>query len=579
VKLSKRSAAFIATGVAGAMALSACGGGSDEGGGGGGESGGSGQVVFGESTDFPENLFPLISAGNVTSVANIEAQLFPQTFEVQPDFTVKWNEELLTEEPVSEVTGETQTVTYTLNPDAVWSDGEPITADDFDVAWRMQRSSDPANGGCPELLSTTGYDQIQSVEGADEGKTVTVTYSPPFADWQASFAGNNSPLFPAHLVDAPTQAELCANVAAGWPIGDGLPSDISGGPWQLKKENIDVAGQIVVLTPNESYWGDKPKLARLVIQNIGNDPTTAVQGMSRGELNLIYPQPQLDLVDQVGDLAPNVESDIAFGLSFEHLDFNTQDPHLADINVRKAFAMALDRQQIVDQTVGQFSSDAEVLNNHIWKTNQPEYVDNAPDEYNSANPEQAKALLQQSGYTAGPDGIFRHPQRGRLAIQIDTTANNPLRQTTIEVMIPQLAAAGIEATFNANTDIFNGPDKPTSLIAGGFQAAVFAWVGNPFVSSQPPIYQSPKGDAVGQNYARVGTPEIDALLTELLATPDRERQVEITNQADVLLWDLMPTLPLYQKPTFIAYSSNIQGVVDNPTQAGPLWNASKWTVE
>ncbi|MCW2695964.1 MAG: putative Extracellular solute-binding protein [Modestobacter sp.] len=578
MKLSKRSAAVLAAGVAGAMTLSACGG-SDDGGGGGSESGGSGQVVFGESTDFPENLFPLISAGNATSTANIEAQLFPQTFEVQPDFTVKWNEELLTEEPVSEVTGDTQTVTYKLNPDAVWSDGEPITADDFDVAWRMQRSSDPANGGCPELLSTSGYEQITAVEGTDEGKTVTVTYSPPFADWQASFTGNNSPLFPAHVVDAPTQEELCAKVAAGWPIADGIPSDISGGPWQLKKENIDVGGQIAVLTPNENFWGEKPKVARLVFQNIGNDPTTAVQGLSRGELNMIYPQPQLDLVDQVADLAPNVESEISFGLSFEHLDFNSQDPHLADVNVRKAFALALDRQQVVDQTVGQFSSDAEVLNNHIWKTNQPEYEDNAPAEYNAANPEQAKQLLQQSGYTLGQDGVFTHPQRGRLAIQIDTTANNPLRQTTIEVMIPQLKAAGIEGTFNANTDIFNGPDKPTSLIAGGFQAAVFAWVGNPFVSAQPPIYQSPQGDAVGQNYARVGTPEIDALFAELIRTTERERQVEITNQIDVLLWDLMPTLPLYQKPTFIAYSSNIDGVVDNPTQAGPLWNASTWTVE
>jgi peptide/nickel transport system substrate-binding protein len=573
VKLTKRSVAVLA---AGAMALTACGGGDD--GGGGGDSSGSGQVVFGESTDFPENLFPLISAGNATSVANIEAQLFPQTYEIQPDFTVKWNQELLTEEPVSEVNGETQTVTYKLNPDAVWSDGQPITADDFDVAWRMQRSSDPAEGGCPELLSTSGYEQITKVEGADEGKTVTVTYSPPFADWQASFAGNNSPLFPAHVVDAASQEELCASVAAGWPIADGIPSDISGGPWQLKKENIDVGGQIVVLTPNEKYWGEKPKLARIVMQNIGNDPTTAVQGLSRGELNMIYPQPQLDLVDQVQDL-PNLESEINFGLSFEHLDFNTQDPHLADVNVRKAFALALDRQQIVDQTVGQFSSDAEVLNNHIWKTNQPEYVDNAPEEYNSPNPEQAKALLTQSGYTLGPDGIFTHPERGRLAIQIDTTENNPLRQTTIEVMIPQLKAAGIEATYNANTDIFNGPDKPTSLIAGGFQAAVFAWVGNPFVSSQPPIYQSPQGDAVGQNYARVGTPEIDALFAELIRTTERERQVEITNQVDVLLWDLMPTLPLYQKPTFIAYSSNLKGVQDNPTQAGPLWNASSWTAE
>jgi peptide/nickel transport system substrate-binding protein len=576
VKLSKRSAVLIATGVTGAMALSACGG-SD--GGGGDEAGGSGQVVFGESTDFPENLFPLISAGNATSVANIETQLFPQTYEIQPDFTVKWNEELLTEEPVSEVNGDTQTVTYHLNPDAVWSDGTPMTADDFDLSWRLQRSNDPAAGGCEPLLSTSGYDQITGVEGADDGKTVTVTYSPPFADWKASFAGNNSPLFPAHLMDKPTPEELCAQTTAGWPIADGFPGDISGGPWQLKKENIDVGAQTVVLTPNENYWGEKPKLARLIIQNIGNDPTTAVQGMANGELNVIYPQPQLDLVDQIKNLEPNVSSAVNFGLSFEHVDLNTTDPHLADVNVRKAFALALNRQEIVDQTVGQFSSDAQVLNNRLWETNQPEYQDNAPEQYNAPDPDGAKALLQQSGYTLGADGIFTHPQRGRLSIRIDTTANNPLRQTTIEVMIPQLKAAGIDASFNVNPDIFAGADKPTSLIAGGFQAALFAWVGNPFVSSQPPIYHSPQGGAVGQNYARVGTPEIDALLDQLVATTDRDEQVRIANEVDTQLWDLMPTIPLYQKPTFIAYSSTIDGVEDNPTQAGPLWNASTWTVQ
>src|SRR4029078_2213782 len=122
-RLSKQGAALIVTGITGAMALTACGGGGSSSGDNGSEGGGAqgGRVVFGESTDFPENLFPLISAGNATSVANIEAQMFPSTFDIQPDFTVKWNEDLLTEEPTSEVNGDTQTVTYKLNPDAVWS--------------------------------------------------------------------------------------------------------------------------------------------------------------------------------------------------------------------------------------------------------------------------------------------------------------------------------------------------------------------------------------------------------------------------------------------------------------------------
>jgi peptide/nickel transport system substrate-binding protein len=580
VKLSKRSAALVATGIAGAMALTACGGGSGSGGGSSSSGGGSGRVVYGEATTWPENLMPLISAGNATSTANIEAQLLPQAYLIQPDLSVKYDDTLLTDEPASQVNGNNQTITYHINPQAVWSDGQQITADDFNFSWQLQRSSDPANGGCATLLSTAGYSQITAVDGADNGKTVNVTVSPPFADWKSLFSGNNQPIFPKHVMDKGSPKANCDSISTGWPIADGLPNDISGGPWQLKKSNINNGQQIVVLTPNDKYWGDKPKLAQLVIQGVGNDPTTQVQGLSSGELNVIYPQPQLDLVGQVDKLKPNVNSTVSFGLSFEHVDFNTTDPQLGDLKVRQAFAMALDRKQIVDQTVGQFSSDAQVLNNRIWETNQPQYQDNAPAQYKAQNVAQAKALLESDGYVLGPDGVYAKGGK-RLSFKIDTTPNNPLRQTTIEVMIPQLKQAGIEASFNANPDIFKGPDKPTSLVAGGFQAALFAWVGSPFISNTPPIYQSPEGagGAVQQNYSRIGTPQIDTLLTQWLTQTDDAQVASTGNQIDKLLWDQMATLPLYQKPTFIAYSSTVQGVKDNPTQAGPLWNASTWTVK
>ncbi|QXG75136.1 ABC transporter family substrate-binding protein [Modestobacter sp. L9-4] len=582
MKLSKRSAVLIATGVTGAMALAACGGGDDSGNGGGEKAaGGSGRVVFGESTDFPENLFPLISAGNATSVANISAQLLPQTFDVQPDFSVTYNKDLLASEPTLSTDGGTQVNVYQIKPEAVWSDGTPITAEDFEFSWQMQKNSDPATGGCADLLGTTGYDQVASVEGSGDGnKTVTVTYTKPYADWQSMWAGSSNPVFPAHLMAHSTPEELCSTVAAGWPIAEGLPSDISGGPWQLKKENINVGQQTVTLTPNAAWWGQPTGLQALVIQNIGNDPTTAVQALSNQEIGVIYPQPQLDLVQQIEGLAPNVTSDVTFGLSFEHLDFNTTDPHLADLKVRQAFTRALDRQQIVDQTVGQFSDDAEVLGNRIYFNNQPQYQDTTPAEYKTQDTAGAKQLLESDGYTLGADGIYTHPTRGRLSIKIDTTVNNPLRQTTIEVMIPQLKAAGIEASFNGNPDIFKGPESPNSLVGGGFQAAVFAWVGSPFRGSTQSIYETPAApDSVGQNYSRQGTPEIDALFAQFQTTPDPDAQAVIGNQIDALLWGQVATVPLYQKPTFIAHQSTINGVVDNSTQSGPLWNASTWTVQ
>jgi peptide/nickel transport system substrate-binding protein len=375
-----------------------------------------------------------------------------------------------------------------------------------------------------------------------------------------------------------TPQEICDETTKGWPTADGIPGDISGGPWQLKKENIDVGAQTVVLTPNPNWYGTKPKLDRLVIRDIGNDPTTAVQALSNRELDVIYPQPQLDLVGKVKGLAPNVDNKVNFGLSFEHLDFNTTDKHLADINVRKAFALALDRTQIVKQTVGQFSSDAKVLNNRVWMNNQPQYKDTAPDQYKKQNTAQAKALLESDGFTLGSDGIYQKGGK-ELSFKIDTTVNNPLRQTTIEVMIPQLQAAGIKASFNANPDIFKGPDSPTSLNAGGFQVALFAWVGSPFITTLTQPYVAPKGDSIGQNYSRIGSPQIDALIKQAAQEPDTNKQADLGNQIDKLLWDQMGTIPLYQKPTFIAYSSNIQGPKDNATLQGPLWNSSTWSLK
>ncbi|MBA3412007.1 MAG: hypothetical protein H0U15_14475, partial [Geodermatophilaceae bacterium] len=125
MNLGKRSAALIATGISGVLVLSSCGGG-DEGGGGGGdsaESEASGTVVFGESTDFPDNLFPIISSGNATSVANILVRILPGVTQLLPDFSVSFDPELLTEEPTLEEVDGSQVNTYSINPDAVWSDG------------------------------------------------------------------------------------------------------------------------------------------------------------------------------------------------------------------------------------------------------------------------------------------------------------------------------------------------------------------------------------------------------------------------------------------------------------------------
>ena len=565
-----RKSALIAPAVIIAMTAAACGGSSEDEPGGGDSSEGvtGGQMVYGFETAMPENLFPSIAAGNSVATAYAEIRVLLSPFRTYPDFTIKPDADLVVGEPTTESTGGKQVVTYKINPNAVWSDGDAIDSKDFEFTWRLQKSSDPADGGCPDLISTTGYDQIESVEGSDNDKTVTVTYTKPFADWKSIFN-----LYPQHIMDKTDPKANCAAVVKGWPTADGIP--VASGPFLLDKAGIDVNKQILTLTRNEKFWGEKPKLDRIVLQGIGNDPATSVAALRNNEVQIIYPQPQLDLVKNIKGLEPTITSKTNFGLTFEHLDFNTLDAQLKQLPVRQAIAYALDRADIVAKTVGQFDNRAQVLNNRYFVNNQPEYEDTSGGLYNKPDTSKSDALLTGAGYAKGADGIYAKGGQ-RLSFELMTTQANPLRSNTIDVIVQQLKPAGIEIKKFLNPDIFAGKEKPRSLEGGQFQIALFAWVSSPYVSGNQSIYASPKGENIGQNYSRQGNPKVDALFPQINAATNQEDIKRLGNEVDKLLWEDMLTIPLYQKPTFIAYNSSFTGIEENATNAGPMWDATKW---
>jgi peptide/nickel transport system substrate-binding protein len=564
----RKGVALLAPAVAVMMAAAACGGSSSNSpnnSGGGSRSGG--RLIYGFDTKFPGNLFPLISAGNSVAIAYMEIRLLPAPTKFTPDFKIVPDLELLTTAPTTELKNGKQIVTYKLNPAAIWSDGTAIDAKDFKFSAALQKSSDPAVGGCPDLIGTTGYDQIASVEGSDNDKTVTVTFAKPYADWLSLFNGQ---LFPAHLMDKGDAKANCAEVKTGWPTANGIP--VSGGPWKLDKADIDSGKQTIVLKPNDKYWGTKPKLDQLIYQHIGNEPGTNVKALKSGEVQMIYPQPQLDLVKNIKALEPAVTSKTSFGLSFEHLDFNTRNAALKDINVRKAIATAIDRPSLVAATVGQFDNRAQVDNNRIYVNNQPVYKDNSGGLYDKGDVAKAKTMLESAGYALGPDGIYA---KGGVKLSFDTitTTQNPLRDQTIDVLTSQLKPAGIAIKKDLDPDIFEDKTKPKSLEAGGFDIALFAWVGGPLPSSNRSIYQSVKGDAQGQNYTHGNDPKADDLLAQMTQEIDPTKQADLANKVDTQLWSDMFTLPLYQKPTFLAWDSNYTGIDENSTNSGPLWNS------
>ena len=114
---------------------------------------------------------------------------------VTPDFDFALNTDLITSAEMT--SADPQTIVYKINPQAVWSDGVPVDADDFIYNWEIARPGAKDIDGSPSqsVVLPGGPDPIASVTGSDGGKTVTVVYKQPNVQWKVLF----NYLVPAHI--------------------------------------------------------------------------------------------------------------------------------------------------------------------------------------------------------------------------------------------------------------------------------------------------------------------------------------------------------------------------------------------
>ncbi|PZS13854.1 MAG: hypothetical protein DLM57_15725 [Pseudonocardiales bacterium] len=532
----------------------------------------SGQLIFGEATDFPKNLMSVSLAGYSAAASNLEVRLQDGPFRVGPD--ASYLPDLDQGSATSSMVDGQQVVDVMINPKAVWDDGTPITADDYVFTWLTKRSADPKTGGCPALVGTFGFDRVESgtVVSKSEAR-FTFIKGKPFADWKGLFAGgllNNSPVLNKKLFDKGDPKATCDYISKGWPVAGGIPAGATNGPWLLLKSNINVAAKTVALVPNPKYWGAQPKLARLVYLNIGADPDANVKALQSHLVNMIYMlyPPQLDIVADLHKLG-DVTTAINFGPAFEHIDFNVKDPLLSHKEIRQAIAYAIDRPALVAATIGKFSDKAAVLGNRLLITSQAGYEDHSGD-FASQNVAKAKSLLEGLGATMEADGYYTLNGE-QLAFKIVTTPDNPLRDRTIATLAAQVKQAGIKLIEAPDADLFAGPNKPLSLAARHFQMALYAMNGTASVSLYSSMYRSDGG----QNYSQGSDVAVDNQLTAVVGAASAADQVKAANAADKALWTDMYTLPLYQKPSLLAFDSSYTGVAANATSAGPLWNSDR----
>jgi peptide/nickel transport system substrate-binding protein len=576
-----RAASLVAMSTAAALVLAACGGG---GGGGGGQGGGGsstatglfqncadantcnavpadqlkqgGQVSFAIEKNI-DNWNLNSSEGNVFETNMALKPLLPYTFITTPDLKSTLNPDYVTSADVTSTSP--FVVTYKINPKASWDDGTPVTADDFVFNWKTQDGRD-----CPacETAGNGGYDQITSVVGSDGGKTVTVTFSKPYTDWKGVF-NSAAPLYPAHIAAQHGDLNTPAGLKSGFDYLGSTPVNYTAGPYKVDSWQPNVA---LTLVPNPAWWGTKPKLDRLVFRVI-TDATQEPLALQNNEVQVIYPQPQVDLVSQVAQI-PNVSQTQGLGLTWEHFDFNLVNPFLADKALRQAMYTAINRDDIIAKTVGQFNPEVKPLNSHMFIPQQDGYTDAVtPTGQGSGNIDAAKKILTDAGYTGVGTALVAPNGQAVPSFRIRYTVGNAVRQSECELFASYVKNLGINVTV-VPTDSLG---KTTS--SGDFDIIVFAWVQSPFVfGGAQQLWLSTSGS----NYGKYKNPQVDQLINEAAASTDIAAATKQLNDADKIMSDDAYVLPLYQKPTFVAVQNTVANVRNNSSLDGPPYNAAEW---
>ncbi|HEX6402895.1 MAG TPA: ABC transporter family substrate-binding protein [Pseudonocardiaceae bacterium] len=499
----------------------------------------------------------LSSQGNVLETGWVLSGLLPRTFITAPDLTVAMNNELLDSAKVTATYPET--IVYKVKPNAIWSDGTPITADDFIYNWKVQNGRD-----CPDCgaARTAGYDQIKSVVGADNGKTVTVTFSKPFTDWKQLW-GSGSPMYPAHLAaqhgDIKTPQGLAASFS--W-FGTTVPT-YSGGPFQI--DNVS-NNESVTLVPNPKWYGSRPKLDR-VIYRIITDADQELTALQNRQVQVIYPQPQVGQVQQVRKI-PGVSSFVGRGLSWEHFDFNLTNPYLADPALRTAMFTAVDRQAIIDKTVGQFTNKIKPLNSHNFVPQQSGYEDVISETgQGSGNLARAKQILAAAGYRIDRGQLKTSIGMTVPPLRMRYTVRNQVRQVECELFAQMVKPLGI------TVHVVPADDLGTATSLGDFDIVVFSWIATPFpYSGAGQLWTTGQGS----NFGRYSNPDVDRLIAAAQNSADESLARETLNQADRRLTRDAYVLPLYQRPTFIALYNDIANIRNNSSLDGPPYNIAQW---
>jgi peptide/nickel transport system substrate-binding protein len=445
-----------------------------------------------------------------------------------------------------------QTVTFRYKASAVWSDGRPVTCEDWRATWRVFVN--------PQfnVVTRVGWQDVRSV--TCNGKSGTVVFSRPYAAWEALVSTG---VYPAHVIRGRNMNQM---------FNDSIP--VSSGPWRVQSWQKGV--QITLARNPRFRAGPAMKLDRVVFRYI-LDTNARFQAMKAGQGHVMEPQPQLQIADFLNDRSFRVQR--APEYAFEHVDIQLGPrghPALKLLYVRQALIQGMNRRQIATTLYRTIAPGLPPLENLVFKPfergqYQPHFRRWA------YNPGRVVSQLRSRGCTGGPEApsasntsIFSCPGVGRLSFRFYTTTGNQLRELAFQILQRDLRSVGIELIPRLQTA---GVLFGSTLPSGDWDLMMFTYAGGPDSKITSNTLYSCNGD---QNYGNYCNARASAAFNAAARELDPARRNRLLNQGDAQLAVDLPSIPLYARPKWVISAANLTGPVLNPTSEGTPWNVGVW---
>jgi peptide/nickel transport system substrate-binding protein len=448
-----------------------------------------------------------------------------------------------------EISPDRRTYTFWLRRDVTWHDGTPFGA--RDVVATFDKIQDPTT----KCMHVRAYSQeLQSYRALDEYTVEFQLKKPYFLAMDGLFV--DVPIQPAHVIGRLSGTEY--NEAATNPLNR---HPIGTGPFRFVRWE---SNQQIVLERSERYWARPPYVDRLVFR-IVKELTVALELAERQELDVV-PRVRGEAWANMDEarFRPSYHRSLFYDSNYAWIGYNQKKPLLADVRVRQALTLLVDRPGIINSL--QYGLAKPTTCHFYWASEacDPSIV---PWPY---DPVRATKLLDEAGYV-DHDGDGLRDKGGvvmRFGLMFSAGSEDAARMATM--MKEQLWRAGIEL----RTERVEWSSFVRRLREREFDACTLMWAGGGPRSDPTQTWHS-SSIGGGSNYIGFSSPRADALMEQARGELSDDRRNALYREFGRLLDEEQPYTWLYVRPRLALIHRRVKGA----KVALPGWQYEDWWLD